>query len=106
MRNLKSQIPNPKQTPNSKLKTTYRPLTLWIWSLGFGVWVFASATRVEAVEAFTLSWTNNLLTVSNSNFPGGRLEIWYLEAFCRKNSTHQQWGKTVLPHKTVLTSYS
>src|SRR5438874_1688804 len=57
-------------------------------------------------DSLTLSWTNNLLTISNSNLPGGKLDIWYLEAFCRKGSTHRDWGKTVLPHKTVLTSAS
>ena len=55
-----------------------------------------------AGEPFKLSWTNNLLTVTSSDFPGGKLEIWYLEAFCRTGSTHQDWGKTTLPHRTVL----
>src|SRR5438445_10055579 len=53
-------------------------------------------------ESLTLSWTNNLLTVSSSALPTGKLEIWYLEAFCRKGSTHRDWNQTVLPHKTRL----
>src|SRR3954469_16386558 len=55
-----------------------------------------------AGEPFKLSWTNNLLTVTSSDLPGGKLEIWYLEAFCRTGSTHQDWGKTTLPHRTAL----
>lgn len=52
----------------------------------------------------TLSWTNNLLTISSPELPGGRIEVWYLEAFCRKGSTGRDWSKTVLPHKTQLLS--
>src|SRR5437660_12815551 len=52
-------------------------------------------------DGFTLSWTNNLLTVSNANLPGGKLEIWYPEAFCRKGSTDRDWSETVLPRRTV-----
>src|SRR5436853_4116171 len=50
----------------------------------------------------TLSWTNNLLTISAPDLPGGKLDVWYLEAFCRTGSTDREWGKTVLPHKTQL----
>jgi hypothetical protein len=54
--------------------------------------------------ALSLGWTNNLLTVSSPNLPGGKLEIWYLEAFCRKGATDRDWNKTTLPHKTKLVS--
>jgi hypothetical protein len=54
--------------------------------------------------ALSLNWTNNLLTVSDPNIPGGSVEIWYLEAFCRKGATDRDWNKTVLPHKTRLVS--
>jgi hypothetical protein len=59
---------------------------------------------LSAETGLTLSWTNNLLTVSGATVPGGKLEILYLEAFCRKGSTQREWGKTVLPHKTKLLS--
>ena len=58
----------------------------------------------SAVAALSLNWTNNLLTVSGPNLPGGKLEILYLEAFCRKGATGRDWKKTVLPHKTKLIS--
>jgi hypothetical protein len=56
----------------------------------------------QAEPGLKLSWTNRMLTVSNSKLPGGKLEILYLEAFCRKGSTQRKWGQTVLPHKTEL----
>lgn len=55
-------------------------------------------------EPLQLSWTNNLLTVSSPTLPGGRLEVWYLEAFCRKGAHNQDWNKTTIPHKTKLLS--
>ena len=57
-----------------------------------------------AAAALSLGWTNNLLTISEPTLPGGKLDIWYLEAFCRKGATGRDWNKTVLPHKTRLVS--
>src|SRR5579859_4501088 len=53
-------------------------------------------------EALRISWTNNLLTISSPQLPGGKLEVWYLEAFCRSGAWDREWGKTTLPHKTTL----
>ncbi len=55
-----------------------------------------------SASALEISWTNNLLTVTGTNLPGGKLEIWYLEAFCRSGAHTQAWGKTTIPHKTTL----
>jgi hypothetical protein len=56
-----------------------------------------------AVEAqLRVAWTNNLLTVRGAGIPGGKLDVWYLEAFCRGGAHTQAWGRTTLPHKTVL----
>jgi len=57
-----------------------------------------------AAAALSLDWTNNLLTISGPNVPGQRIEVWYLEAFCRKGATDRDWNKTTLPHKTKLVS--
>ena len=54
----------------------------------------------------TISWTNNLLTITGGQIPGGTLNIWYLEAFCRSGSTQRDWRQTVLPHKTSFISAS
>jgi hypothetical protein len=49
------------------------------------------------------AWTNNMLSVSGPNVPGGSVEIWYLEAFCRSGSTKRDWHQTTISHKTELT---
>ena len=53
-----------------------------------------------------IGWTNNLLTVTAENVPGGKIEIWYLEAFCHSGAHDRDWRDTVLPHKTRLISAS
>jgi len=58
----------------------------------------------RAVPALEISWTNNLLTVSDGRLPGGKLEVWYLEAFCRSGAWGRDWRNTTLPHRTTLTS--
>lgn len=50
----------------------------------------------------SIAWTNNLLTVTDQRLPGGKLEIWYLEAFCRSGAHDRDWAQTVFPHKTTL----
>jgi hypothetical protein len=56
-----------------------------------------------AEPLLSISWTNNLLTVRGPGLPGGKLEIWYLEAFCRSGAWNREWRQTTLPHKTTLT---
>jgi hypothetical protein len=52
----------------------------------------------------TVNWTNNMLAVSGPAVAGGKLDIWYLEAFCRHGSTKQDWGLTTIPQRTTLLS--
>lgn len=52
----------------------------------------------------TLGWKDNILTVYHPDIPGGRVETWYLEAYCRPGSTDRAWEKTVIGHKTRLVS--
>src|SRR5437588_5661537 len=56
------------------------------WSLAVGAWCYLTAA-VRAAEAPNLHWTDNLLSIVSPQLPGGKLEILYLEAFCRKGST-------------------
>lgn len=53
-----------------------------------------------------VAWTNNILTVSGANLPGGSLEVLYLEAFCRSGSVNRDWRQTTFPHKTTLVKSS
>ena len=49
--------------------------------------------------ALLLAWEKNILTVTGS-FPGGKIETWYLEAFCRSGARDRQWKETTIPHTT------
>lgn len=51
-----------------------------------------------------IGWRDNMLTVYSPRIPTGKLQIWYLEAFCRRRSTNRKWEKTVIPFKTRLLS--
>src|SRR5207245_2693280 len=111
MKNFKLQTPSSREAPSGKLQITGSAAgfgiwrLLFLWSLVFGIWSFVSTpTLALASDDLTLNWTNNLLTLSSPTLPGGKLDIWYLEAFCREGSTGRDWGKTVLPHKTQLVS--
>jgi hypothetical protein len=65
---------------------------------------FAAGSGAEPLGTPRLAWTNNLLTVTAAGLPGGKLEIWYLEAFCRRGARDRNWNQTTLPHKTELVS--
>jgi hypothetical protein len=64
---------------------------------------FAASSVFAAQHPLHLTWTNNLLRITGPNMPGGYIEVWYLEAFCRSGSTHRKWDQTTIPHKTELT---
>lgn len=53
-----------------------------------------------------LAWTNNMLSISAPWLPGGTIDIWHMEAFCRPGSTKRDWKETTIPHKTTLLSAS
>lgn len=63
---------------------------------------FLAASSVFAQNPLHLTWTNNMLRITGQNIPGGHIEVWYLEAFCRSGSTHRKWDQTTIPHKTEL----
>ncbi len=45
-----------------------------------------------------IAWEKNLLTISGE-YPGQRITILYLEAYCRSGARDVEWKKTVIPHK-------
>jgi hypothetical protein len=55
-----------------------------------------------SASSLEIAWTNNLLTVTGAKLPGGKLDIWYLEAFCRSGAHHRDCRQTTLPHRTAL----
>jgi len=58
----------------------------------------------ESTAGLAIGWTNNMLSIVGPDVPGGKVDIWYLEAFCRSGSTHRDWHQTTIPHKTELVS--
>jgi hypothetical protein len=65
-----------------------------------------SVAFVRAADRVTIGWTNNMLKVAHPRMPGGSVDIWYLEAFCRSGSTKRDWNQTTIPHRTELLSAS
>lgn len=60
------------------------------------------AAAAEPGRELTLTWDKEILTIRGDHLPGGALEVWYVEAFCRPGSTARDWSKTVIPHRTEL----
>lgn len=70
---------------------------------GLAAWAIAAPTAAPRV---TLSWKDNILTIHHPDIPGGKVETWYLEAYCRPGSTDREWHETVIGHRTELVSAS
>ncbi len=67
-----------------------------------GLLLVAIAGSVDGADAFKLSWQTNVLRISDEKVPGGPIEVWWLEAFCRRGSTRRPWNETTIPHTTEL----
>ncbi|MCC6795369.1 MAG: hypothetical protein IT366_09645 [Candidatus Hydrogenedentes bacterium] len=67
---------------------------------------FAALCASPATEnpALRIEWRDNILTISGPKLPGEKIDTLYLEACCRKGSTHRKWEETVIPHTTRLVS--
>lgn len=56
-------------------------------------------------DTLRLSWDKDAkgwdtLRIHSSRIPGGKVDTWYLEAFCRRGSTNRAWEETIIPFKT------
>jgi hypothetical protein len=58
----------------------------------------------EKADPLRISWSREMLTIESDRLPGGKVQVWHLEAFCRKGSTDRDWARTVIPHRTELLS--
>lgn len=65
-----------------------------------------ASTGQAASRPFSLAWTNNVLTVSRDDIPGGPLEILYLEAFLQPGANVRDWGRSRYRHTTKLVESS
>jgi len=62
--------------------------------------VVMAVAQAQAQSGFQLDWSRNRLTILSPRLPGGRVEVWHLEAYCRRGSTRRRWEETVVPHRT------
>lgn len=76
-----------------------RLVTFWILAVSL-----AWSPAAESAESLMLTWENNILSIHGQQIPGGKLPIWYLEAYCRDGSTDREWSQTVIGHRTELVS--
>ncbi len=72
--------------------------------LWFAAAMCSSAPAARGAEGLRISWTNNMLTLRRADLPGGKIDVWYLEAFCRSGGHEREWNQTTLPHRTQLVS--
>ncbi len=56
------------------------------------------------MDDLKLAWQTNVLKITGAKLPGGTLDVWWLEAFCRRGSTKRPWNETTLAHTTELIS--
>lgn len=65
-----------------------------------------SLAKIEkaAKPAITITWKDDILSLHHPDIPGGRIDTWYLEAYCRPGSTDRDWNDTTIGHHTELIS--
>jgi hypothetical protein len=49
-----------------------------------------------------VAWRNDILTITSDRLPCDKIEVLYLEAFCKRGSTHRAWEETIIPFHTDL----
>jgi hypothetical protein len=59
----------------------------------------APASAARRAPPLRLSWEKNMLGI-HGDFPGGRIDTLYLEAYCRSGARDRVWKETVIPHRT------
>ncbi len=56
----------------------------------------------SASDPLQLEWRDEMLSIHHARLPGGEVQVWYIEAFCRAGSTDRDWRETVIRHRTEL----
>jgi hypothetical protein len=78
-------------------------LTILACSLAAGSVIAGEREKdADKPSPFTLDWANNFLKIHGERLPGKHVDVHYLEAYCRPNSTNRPWGETVIGHRTKL----
>src|SRR6266478_4341565 len=98
-----------KPAPNGQLKA-FRHLGFGFHSsfvirhLSLLLLIGSIPVTAGTTAGLSVTWTNNMLSISGAGIPGGKIDIWYLEAFCRSGSTRRDWRQTTIPHRTEFVS--
>ncbi len=102
------EIPNAKRVngqPKALRHSSFGFLSSFVLgALSLCLLAVAPAVSAGTSTGLRVAWTNNMLSISDADIPGGKIDIWYLEAFCRSGSTRRDWRQTTIPHKTELLS--
>ncbi len=68
--------------------------------LGFAILLVsgcAVSPQPKQAPPLKIAWEKNMLAVTG-DFPGGRIDTLYLEAYCRTGARDRVWKETVIPH--------
>ncbi|GIW97680.1 MAG: hypothetical protein KatS3mg111_1013 [Pirellulaceae bacterium] len=84
------------------LRAGRHDLTVWDWQQ-----YLQTMQQQVAGEKLRIGWQQNFLHIEGERIPGGRIDIHYLEAYCRDGSSHADWVQhTVVGHRTQLVEAS
>ncbi len=65
-------------------------------------WGVSVGSAEEGQAGLRLEWKDRMLRIYSARIPTGQLEVWYLEAYCRRGSTHRDWSETIIPFGSKL----
>ena len=68
--------------------------------------LFVILQSCNSTPELSINWDENMLLIRGEHLPGGSVEVWYLEAFCRAGSHDRDWNETLIGHQTKLVSAS
>ena len=68
--------------------------------------LFVILQSCDSIPELSINWDENMLLIRGEHLPGGSVEVWYLEAFCRAGSHDRDWNETLIGHQTKLVSAS
>lgn len=68
--------------------------------------LFVILQSCNSIPELSINWDENMLLIRGEHLPGGSIEVWYLEAFCRAGSHDRDWNETLIGHQTKLVSAS
>ena len=59
-----------------------------------------ASASITPESAITLGWKDDILSLHHPDIAGGKIDTWYLEAYCRPGSSDREWGETTIGHST------